>query len=188
MLEQAVTTTAAQQMYDDLDLLYPTPYAQEINDAAALTGLQPELIRSVMRQESLYRPDAVSGANAIGLLQLLPSYARATAKRWNMPAPTPDDLKKPQINVPLGAAHLREYVDDFGGRVIFALCAYNAGPGPVRKWLPDEPRDAEIWIENIPYNETRTYVQRILWNMVVYRWKANGQAQSVADQLGPVIK
>jgi soluble lytic murein transglycosylase len=188
MLEQAVTATAAQQQFDDLELLYPRPYEREIAEGAALSGLPPELIRSVMRQESLYRPDAVSSANAIGLLQLLPGAARDTAKRWSMPTPTPEDLKKPHINVPLGSAHLREATDDFGGRVIFALCAYNAGPRPLRKWLPNEPRDAEIWIENIPYNETRTYVQRILWNMVVYRWRATGEPQTVATHLAPVIR
>ncbi len=188
MLEQAVTLTAQQQMYDDLDLLYPQPYGNEIAEGAALSGLPPELIRSVMRQESLYRPDAVSSANAIGLLQMLPGSARDTAKRWNLPVPTPDDLKKPRINVPLGAAHLREYADDFGGRVIFALAAYNAGKTPLRRWLPDESRDAEIWIENIPYTETRTYVQRILWNMVVHKWRATGQPQTVVEHLAPVIR
>ena len=188
LFEQTVVTTAQAQMFDDLDLLYPRPFQQEVRDGAALSGLPLELIYSVMRQESLFRPDIVSRANAIGLLQLLPGYARETAKRWSLPIPTPDDLKKPQVNVPLGAAHLRDYLDNCGGRIIFALACYNAGPAPLRKWLPDEPRDAEIWIENIPYNETRTYVQRILWNDVVYAWKATGEAQNLVSQLTPVQK
>jgi len=188
LFDQTVTITAQQQQFDDLDLLYPQPYQQEVRDAAALSGLPTELIYSVMRQESLFRPDAVSSANAIGLLQLLPRYAREAAKHWNLPPPEPEDLKKPKVNVPLGAAHLREYLDSCGGRVILALACYNAGPAPLRKWLPDEPRDAEIWIENIPYNETRTYVQRILWNGVVYAWKATGQPQNLVSQLTPVEK
>ena len=188
LFDQTVTITAQQQMFDDLDLLYPQPYQQIVRDASALSGLPTELIYSVMRQESLFRPDAVSSANAIGLLQLLPRYAREAAKHWNLPQPAPEDLKKPQVNVPLGAAHLREYLDSCGGRVIFALACYNAGPGPLKKWLPDEPRDAEIWMENIPYNETRTYVQRILWNGVVYAWKATGQPQNLVSQLTPVEK
>src|SRR5581483_7907090 len=104
LFEQTVLITSQQQLFRDLDLLYPQPFAQEVKDASALSGLPTELIYSVMRQESLFRPDNVSRANAIGLLQLLPSYARETAKHWNLPIPTVDDLKKPSVNVPLGAA------------------------------------------------------------------------------------
>jgi soluble lytic murein transglycosylase len=188
IFEQVVTLTAQQQMFDDIELLYPQPYQREIAEGATLSGVPPELITSVMRQESLFRPDAVSSANAVGLLQMLPAVARETAKAWNLQVPTIEQLKQPQIIVPLGSAHLRESLDEFEGRVIYALAAYNAGPRALRRWLPERPADAEVWIENIPYNETRTYVQRILWNLVVYQWRTTDQPQNMKAHLAPVTK
>jgi soluble lytic murein transglycosylase len=188
LYEQAVSVTSSQQVFDDLTLLYPLPFTQEVAAAALYSGLLPEWIYSVMRQESLFRPDAVSSAGALGLLQLLPRTAREVAKRWERPMPSPDDLKNPQINLPLGAAHLRELTEKLGSRYIFALAAYNAGPNALARWLPERPQDAEVWIENIPYNETRTYVQRILWNITVYGWRASGQPQNLTALLQPVVK
>lgn len=186
LYEQAVSTAAGFQIYDDYELLYPYPFQPEVAAGSALSGVPPALLYSVMRQESLFRPDAVSSAGALGLLQLLPSTARGVAVRWDRGSVQPDDLKRPDTNVSLGAAHLRELSDAFGGRHILALASYNAGANAVRRWLPEKPADAEAWIENIPYNETRGYVQKILWNMVVYGWKVNGQPQNLSALLQPI--
>lgn len=188
LYDQTVGIMSALQMFDDLQLLYPQPYTQEVAQAATLASLPPAFLYSVMRQESSFRPDAVSSANAIGLLQLLPRVAREVAKRWQRPLPKPEDLKDPQINLPLGAAHLRELSDKFAGHFIIMLAGYNAGSTAALRWLPAEPKDAEIWIENIPYAETRGYVQRILWNMTVYGWRGSGQPQTLREFLGPVVK
>jgi soluble lytic murein transglycosylase len=132
-----------------------------------------------MRQESLYRRDAVSSAGARGLLQMLPETARRTASKWQRPRPSVDDLFNPVINVQLGAANLRSLVDRFGGQTLVALAGYNAGPNAAARWLPTESIDPDIWVENIPYNETRTYVQRILWHKVVFSWLESGKPQHV---------
>jgi soluble lytic murein transglycosylase len=177
--EQAIATASQQRVFNDYELLYPQPYDAEVLMAAQLTGLSPQLIYSVMRQESLYRPDAISSAGARGLLQMLPETARRTASKWKRPRPAPDDLFDPVINVPLGAANLRSLIDRFGGQTLVALAGYNAGPNAAARWLPGESLDPDIWVENIPYNETRTYVQRILWHNVVFSWLKKGEPQKV---------
>lgn len=189
--DQAVATASQLRLYNDYALLYPQPYDHEVRVAANLTQLPQILIYGVLRQESLYRADAVSSAGARGLLQLLPETARRTAQIWKRPKPSNTQLLEPAINVPLGAAQLRTLMDRFEGQTPVALAGYNAGPGAARRWLPEAPIDSDIWIENIPYNETRAYVQRILWHTVVFGWLQSGKAQS-ADQwiarISPVEK
>jgi soluble lytic murein transglycosylase len=175
--EQAVATATQQRVFNDYVLLYPQPFDREVHGAARMTSLPPDLIYGVLRQESLYRADAVSSAGARGLLQLLPETARRTARIWKQPRPSVDDLLDPQINVPLGAGQLRILMDRFGGQIPVALAGYNAGPNAAARWLPTSSIDSDIWIENIPYNETRAYVQRILWHTVVFAWLRSGEAQ-----------
>lgn len=175
--DQAVATASQQRIFNDYMLLYPQPFDREVQAAAKLTRLEPELIYGVLRQESLYRPDAVSSAGAYGLLQLLPETARRTARHWKRPRPAAADLFNPAINVSLGAGQLRILVDRFGGQTAVALAGYNAGPGAAARWLPDEAVDPDIWVENIPYNETRGYVQRVLWHSIVFAWLRSGEAQ-----------
>lgn len=184
--DQAIATASQQQVFNDYELLYPQPYDAEVLSAAKLTGLKPQLIYSVMRQESLYRRDALSSAGARGLLQMLPETARRTASKWKRPRPSPTDLFNPVINVPLGAANLRSLTDRFGGQILVALAGYNAGPNAAARWMPSESLDPDIWVENIPYNETRGYVQRILWHNVVFSWLKTGEPQKVDGWLARI--
>ena len=140
----------------------------------------------MLRTESLYDADVVSRAGAIGLMQLLPETAETTARHWQRQAPSKKDLTDPNVNVPLGAAQLREMLDHFGEQIPVAIAAYNAGPNAAARWLPDAPRDGDVWIENIPYNETRDYVQRVLWHAVVYAWRRSGAPQAAGALLAPV--
>lgn len=185
--DQAVSTATTQRVFNDYLLLYPRPYDKEVDAAARFTQLQPDLVYGVVRQESLYRPDALSSAGARGLMQLLPDTARRAARLWKRPVPELADLFDPAINTSLGAAELRTLLDRFNGQTVVALAGYNAGPNAATRWLPLERVDADIWVENIPYNETRGYVQRILWHSVVFAWlRTGGEAQSTAAWLGPV--
>lgn len=92
-------------------------------------------------------------------------------------------MSDPATNVTLGAGHLKLLLDRFGEQLPVALAGYNAGPNAAQRWLPAGPKDPDIWIENIPYNETRAYVQRILWHSVVFSWLPKGQAQDTRDWL-----
>lgn len=184
--DQAVATATKLRIFNDYALLYPQPYDREVRAASRLTSVPPDLIYGVMRQESLYRPDAVSSAGAYGLLQLIPPTARSTAQRWKRPKPSTSDLLNPSTSVTLGAGQLRMLLDRFGGQTAVALAGYNAGPSAATRWLPSQAVDPDIWIENIPYNETRTYVQRVLWHSIVFGWLRSGDAQHTESWLARI--
>jgi soluble lytic murein transglycosylase len=183
---QAVATSTRAEVFDDYDLLYPRPYEADVASAARRARLPPQWIYGVLRQESLYDPKARSSADALGLLQLLPETARAVARRGGLPAPSRADLFDPPTNLILGAGYLREQHDNFGGRFVLVLGAYNAGPGAVRRWLPQEAIETDVWIENVPFNETRNYIQRIVWHSTVFGWKASGKPQRITPWLTPI--
>jgi soluble lytic murein transglycosylase len=185
--DQAVTIATAQHVFNDYTLLYPRPYDAEVNAAAHLAQLAPEIVYGVVRQESLYRIDAVSTAGARGLMQLQPATARSTARYYKRPTPALTDLFDPYINTALGAARLRMLLDEFDDQTPVALAGYNAGASAVIRWLPQEPLDSDIWIENIPYNETRGYVQRILWHSLMFTWlRTQGHALQTDSWLSPI--
>jgi soluble lytic murein transglycosylase len=182
----SVATATRQSVFFDYALLYPRPYDDEVRAAAQLTQLDSPLIYGVIRQESLFRPDALSSAGAVGLAQVLPETARRVARTWQRPAPQIADLLEPRINIELGAAYLRDLIERFDRQTPVALAGYNAGPLAAQRWLPAEPIDRDIWVENIPYNETRDYVQRVLWHSVVFRWLQTGAGDNVDSWLAPI--
>ncbi len=167
---QSIAVLAQLGQWDDVRLRYPRPFDAIVAHASQRTKVPGEWIYAVMRQESLYRPQAVSSAGARGLMQVLPSTAAALAKRWKVTLASRDALFDPAPATLLGAAHLRELLDDYAGALPLSLAAYNAGAVPVARWLPDRSMDADIWIENIPYAETRSYVQRVLEHIVAFAW------------------
>lgn len=135
----------------------------------------PEVVHSVIRQETEFSQHAVSGAGARGMMQMMPATARQTARsigegyRRNW---LTDDL---EYNLTLGMHHLNEVLEDYDGSYVMALAAYNAGGHRVRRWVEDygDPRDPDVdpidWVESIPFSETRNYVMRVIENMQVYR-------------------
>jgi soluble lytic murein transglycosylase len=171
----AVATATQQDIFFDYALLYPRPFANEIAAAAKATGLDANLLYAVMRQESLYRIDAESAAGARGLMQLRPGTAARFTARLEGSGLDHADLLDPAVNIRLGAEELARLLERYDGQLPVALAAYNAGPHAADRWLPDAPIDADVWIENIPYNETRDYVRRVLWHTVVFRWLDSGR-------------
>jgi soluble lytic murein transglycosylase len=137
------------------------------------------LVFAVVRQESAFQTDAVSSAGAKGLMQLMPKTASDVARALNI-SHNPARLAEPDYNLRLGQAYLRDMIAEFGGSYVLALAAYNAGPKRARDWLKahGDPRagveQAVDWIEMIPFEETRNYIQRVLENLQVYRLKGNG--------------
>jgi soluble lytic murein transglycosylase len=172
--------------WDDVALRYPRPYASIVADASKLTLVPPDWILAIIRQESLFRKDAISRADARGLMQMQPATAVAVAKRWHFPAPSRDSLFDPVIAVPLGAAYVRELLDRYGNQLDLSLAAYNAGPVSVARWLPAQPVDADVWIENIPYTETRGYVQHIFEHIVAFASVRNAEPPRLSSLMAPV--
>jgi soluble lytic murein transglycosylase len=184
--DMAVATATQAGIFNEYTLLYPQAFTPQIAAAAAAAAFSPSLVRGLLRQESLFRPDAVSEAGAIGLAQLLPGTARRNADALPPELRSNPDLFDPLVNVLLGAATLRSFIDQFDGQTAVGLAAYNAGPNAAARWLPDRATDVDVWIENIPYNETRQYVRQVLWHSVVYAWQETGRPQRVDSWLGQI--
>ncbi len=182
----AVAMATSHGRFNDYTLLYPRPHADAVAAAVKLTDVEPHLLYGVLRQESLFRADAASSAGALGIAQLTPATAQETARRWKLPAPRRTDLFDPAVNITLGAARVAELLERFDAELPVALGAYNAGEAAAARWLPPRAVDSDVWIENIPYNETRAYVRRVLWHSLVYRWLETGQPQSARDWLGEI--
>jgi soluble lytic murein transglycosylase len=183
---QSIATLAQSGEFDDVTLRYPRPFSDVVSRAAKIAQLPQDWILAVMRQESLFRKDAVSRADARGLMQMVPSTASAVARRWHLSSPGRDGLFDPAIAVPLGAAHLRELLDRYGEQLTLSLAAYDAGPAAVARWLPPNPMDADVWIENIPFNETRGYVEHIAEHIVAYASVRGAQAPRLQILLSDV--
>ena len=183
---QSIAMQAQLGQWDDVTLRYPRPFDEQVAHAGRQTRIAGDWIYAVIRQESLYRPRAVSSAGARGLMQVMPSTATALAKRWKVPMPSRDSLFEPGTATTLGAAHLRELLDVYGGSLPLSLAAYNAGSVPVARWLPPSKMDADIWIENISYNETRSYVQRVLEHVVAFAWVRKAALPRLSTMMPPV--
>lgn len=146
------------------------------------SGDTPErpLVLATIRQESAFEADAVSRVGARGLMQLMPGTAKGVARQLGLSPDIGLLTRDPQHNVRLGSAYLGGLLDDFDGSYVLAIASYNAGPGRARAWIRDngDPRRADVdvvdWIEQIPIDETRNYVQRVLENLQVYRQRLGG--------------
>lgn len=165
---------------DDLrlyELRFPLPHARALRAEARKHGLDPAWVAALIRAESAWQADARSHADARGLMQLLPGTAKAEAARLGLAWRGPASLFDPNANLALGTAHLAQMLARHGGKPYLATAAYNAGPTPVARWLAQRPPQApDLWIETIPYRETRDYVARILAFSAIYDWRLTGKA------------
>jgi len=156
------------------DCVYPRPYADAVLDAARDADIPPALLYAVMRQESAFRADAVSGAGARGLMQLMPGTAEKLAQELGEPFDAAT-LSHPALSLRFSARYLRKLLDAFGGNVALTAAAYNAGPQAVRRWL-DGGKDLslDVFVARIPYEETLEYVERVVGNFARYRYLEAG--------------
>ena len=152
------------------EALFPRPYWNDLKRFSVANGLDPYLVASLIRQESEFNPAAVSRANAVGLMQLLPRTGKLVAREENLRRYNASQLFTPEMNLRLGTRYFRGMVDQFGGSFEYALAAYNAGTDRVEEWMGQgKYRDQQEFVESIPFTETREYVQAILRNASVYR-------------------
>jgi len=152
------------------EALFPRPYWSDLKRFSVANGLDPYLVASLIRQESEFNPVAVSRANAVGLMQLLPRTGKLVAHQISMKRYQPAQLYTPGVNLQLGTRYFRGMVDQFGGSFEEALAAYNAGSDRVIEWMGQgKYRDAAEFVESIPFTETREYVQAITRNANMYR-------------------
>ena len=165
----AIRTISQAQYWDDLDIRFPMAHQGSLTRAAKARGLHSSWVFAITRQESAFMSDARSGVGAGGLMQLMPATAKETAQRFGIPLRSPRQVYEPDTNIQLGAAYLSQVYAQFGGNRVLASAAYNAGPGRVRQWLRGADHLAfDVWVETIPFDETRQYVQNVLSYSVIY--------------------
>lgn len=149
--------------------LFPKAFWIDVKRFSSQNGLDPYLVAALIRQESEFNPNAVSRANAVGLMQLLPKVGRGVAKQEKLRRFSTQQLFQPAINLQLGTRYFRSMVDRFGS-FEYALAAYNAGVDRVQEWSKQDTfRDPQEFVESIPFTETREYVENIMRNVNVYR-------------------
>ena len=152
------------------EALFPKAYWNDLRKYSVLNGLDPYLVASLVRQESEFNALALSRANAVGLMQLLPNTGKTVAKQVKLKGYSAPQLYTPAVNLELGTRYFKEMVDKYNGQFEYALAAYNAGTDRVGDWLGQgHYRDPQEFVESIPFTETREYVQAILRNANMYR-------------------
>lgn len=167
--DQGIRGAISSQRWNDMQLRFPNPLPHLFEQHARNRAIDPAWAVAIARQESAFWMQARSHAGALGLMQLMPATARATAKRHNIPLKNLSLLSEPDTNIQLGTAYLSQMAERFNGNLAYASAAYNAGPSRVSQWLEARGElPLDIWIETIPFDETRNYVQNVLAFRVIY--------------------
>ncbi len=167
----AITAVINADHWHDLSIRFPTPHQQTFVTAAHQVSLQTSWLFAIARQESAFAENARSSAGARGLMQLMPATARQTAKKVGL-KPANNSLYDPEYNIQLGASYLSSLYGRFNNNRALATAAYNAGPHRVTRWIKSSAGlPIDVWIETIPYDETRRYVKNVLAFDAIYQHK-----------------
>ena len=170
--ELAILSSIRAEAWDALDLRFPLPLKRTFSQMAQERTMNTSLLYAISRQESALYPLAQSPVGARGLMQLMPATARETASKLGVPYRNEQQLFDPAMNIRLGSAYLKRLLDVYDGNRILAAAAYNAGPGRVKRWREQSTnKPMDVWVESIPYRETRNYVQNVLSFDLIYQHK-----------------
>jgi len=184
--DSAIRTVAKTSHRSDFNLRFPTPYKKQVLENAQARQLDPSLIYGVMRRESLFDPFARSSVGALGLMQLMPRTARTMASSLGLKRPGRADILQIGNNIRFGVHYLKRVMNRFENNVALAAAAYNAGPLNVKRWLPkDSTMPADLWVETVPFNETRNYVQAVLAYSTVFD-KSLGKDTLMSSRMGDI--
>ena len=167
---RAIVEAGRSDKLDDLEVRFPMPFKSEFERSAKAEKIDQEWLYAVARQESAFNERARSSAGALGLLQMLPGTAQLVARETGRSIRT-KQLYQPEYSVRFGASYLRQLSDEFNGNRILATASYNAGPNRIKRVLENQGSALpfDIWLENLPYTETRHYVQNVLAYSVIYQ-------------------
>jgi soluble lytic murein transglycosylase len=173
--------------WQDLSLIYPIAFEYTLAPQAQRLDIDLSWVYGVIRQESVFKPNAVSYVGALGLMQLMPSTGLSVGARIGLALDDPEDLLDPKTNLRVGSAYLGSLLQHFDGSEAMATAAYNAGENRVDDWRPESGAlPADVWIDTIPYSETRNYVRRVMAHSVLFDWRLNGKPRRLSDRIGMV--
>jgi len=158
-------------------LRFPVTYLSQVQSNADRQELDPAIIFGLIRQESMLDQNARSAVGARGLMQIMPETGQQIARTLNEPWQAESSLFNPDVNIKYGAFYYKQLLNRFNGHFALATAAYNAGPNRVSKWLPnDRSVPADVWIETIPFKETRKYVTSVLSYAIIYQQRIRRNA------------
>ena len=184
---RAILTIARTAERDDLELRFPVVYRDVVESASSRRGLSPAAVYALIRQESAFMPDARSPAGALGLMQIMPHTGRMLMRKAGRKLRRRSQLLSPSLNVDLGTRYIESLLSKSGGSPVLATASYNAGPHRVRSWLPEKGEvEAAVWIDNIPFTETRRYVRRYLAYSTIYQHRLERQPIRLSKRMPPV--
>ena len=184
---QAIVTMGHAHTYDDLEVRFPIPYQSLIGNNAGRWQLDQGWMFALVRSESAFIEDAESPAGALGLMQVMPRTGKLTAKSMGLKNFKVAHLLEADKNVPIGSAYLKQMLDRFGGNMILATAAYNAGPQRVESWLPKtDCMEPDVWVEMIPFTETRKYVRRVMFFASIYDWRLHRAVMPLKQRMATV--
>lgn len=176
--DRAIFTLANVGYLNDVDLRFPLAFDQDINQFAKQKSINPAWAFAITRRESSFMVDANSPVGASGLMQLMPATAKQLARK-KMPR---KKLYNAQKNIALGTKYLKQLLDRYNGNIILATASYNAGPHRIKQWIKERPDlPADIWIETIPFKETREYVKSVMAYKQIYQLKTGQKSQLFAE-------
>ena len=184
--DRCINTSERTATETDFEQRFPMPFRESVVKRSQAINLDPAYVYGLIRQESRFIMDARSGVGASGLMQVMPATARWTARKIGLDGFSPEQINDRDTNITIGTAYLKLALDDLNGSMPMAAAAYNAGPGRPRTWRNGPVLDAAIWAENVPFNETRDYVKKVLSNATNYAAILTGQPQSLKARLGRV--
>ncbi len=185
--DYAIRTIAKGEYFDDLNIRFPMPFATQVNKYSNKRSLEPAFIYGIIRRESAFNPQARSPVGARGLMQLMPATANEVSKQLKVRSPTQHDLNSPGFNISLGSKYIGDMLVKFNGHRALASAAYNAGPHRVNAWLPEITElPADVWVDTIPFTETREYVQAIFAYTAIFEWKLNQTPTRLSMHLKPI--
>jgi soluble lytic murein transglycosylase len=182
--DRAINTADKTIALHDFSMRYPAPYGDVLAEQSRVRKLDEPWVLGLVRQESRFIADAKSPAGAKGLMQLLPSTAHWVARKIGMKGFHPSRVTHPRVNVALGTFYLSHVLGGFGDNPVLASAAYNAGPGRARRWCDAKPLEGAIYVETIPFEETRQYVKKVMANTIYYNALSGGERRSLKSRLG----
>ena len=187
ILDRAIFTLAKSGYWDDLEIRFPVKHDDLVGRYAKSRKIDTSWAFGILRQESAFMRDANSGAGARGLMQLMPGTAKLVSKKYGLGSTAGSELIKPDKNIALGTGYLRMMLDKFDNNLTLATASYNAGPGRAKRWQYDKALPADIWVELIPFNETRGYVKNVMTYASIYdRRLKNGKPQRISERIGTI--
>ena len=187
--DRCINTSERTKQTIDAEQRFPMPFKAAVMARTSQISLEPAYVYGLIRQESRFIMDAKSTVGASGLMQVMPATAKWTAKKIGLTNFQPHQINDRDINIAIGTGYLKLVLDSFDGSMPLAAAAYNAGPGRPRSWRGQTGApvmEAAIWAENVPFNETRDYVKKVLANTVNYAALITGQPQSLKARLGRI--